>query len=451
MAPSLKLLHISAHLGGGIGRVLSRVARHRHETSSTVHEIFLCLEEPRDMKFVELLKKCGAELIVCPSIYDAKQLISSSDLLQIEWWHHPLLPGFLNSIGSFDSRIVVWSHVSGLYFPSIPREFLTFPDLFLFSTPVSMNCPHLSSEIRKTNKKSIDTVHSSGGFEDFPIIQRSQPTLPLKCGYVGTYNFAKLHPQIIQYLETAKHINFTMDFYGDLTAAEDLTGQMAISNCYDKRIRLNGYVENPSAVLAELNVFIYLLNPNHYGSTENALLEAMASGVVPIVMNNPVERSIVTHNKTGFIVNNPHEFVSALDFCANNLDEILQMAQTCTKEIRERFSLQETEKKLRKHYLDLIRSPKRQYNFCELFGNNPSDWFFFALGEYADCFQADKQELMESRRKRLSCPIFYEKTKSSIHHFYHYYPESKQLERWVDLINADLAYTDGKSRVIDRD
>lgn len=114
MFPSLKLLHLSAHLGGGIGRVLSRVGRYRHETLSAIHEIFICLEEPRDKKYAELLKKCDAELIVCPSIYDAKQLIASVDIVQMEWWHHPLLPGFLNSIGSFDSRIVVWSHVSGL-------------------------------------------------------------------------------------------------------------------------------------------------------------------------------------------------------------------------------------------------------------------------------------------------------------------------------------------------
>ncbi len=408
--PNIKLLHISAHLGGGVGRVLSKVACFRHKTQQPIHETFLCIEEPKDKKNVEILNETGSDIILSPTVDEAKQLILSADIVQIEWWHHPLMAGFLSDIACFDARLVIWSHISGTSYPFIPDKFLTFPDLFLFTSPVSKIC---IDSIHENEKKNTAVVHSSGGFDDFPIVERpTKYRRTIKCGYVGTYNFAKLHPQIVQYLEAANHINFSMDFYGDLEAADGLRGQIEMSDSCNERVRLNGYIEKPSSVLAEFDLFIYLLNPLHYGTTENALLEAMACGVVPIVMNNPVERTIVTHKETGFLVNNLSEFVAALEFCASHSDEILQMSQKCCKEIRKRFSLKITEESLRKHYLELIGHPKQQYDFRLLFGNTPEEWFYFALGDCAPCFQPGSQESAEWRLKRLSYPIFYEKTKS---------------------------------------
>ncbi len=435
---NIKLLHISAHLGGGVGRVLSKVAHFRHKTQMQIDETFLCLEEPKDKKFIKVLSNAGAVVEICTDLCDAQKLIASADIVQIEWWHHPLIPGFLSTVGSCDARLVVWCHVSGRSYPFIPNKLLTFPDLCIFTTPVSKIFNDLSPENKKSNTA---VVHSSGGFDDLPTTERSIKTgLTLKCGYIGTYNFAKLHPKIVQFIEAANHVDFKMNFYGDISAADELIKQMKVTNYCDNRIFLNGYINEPSSVLMNLDLFVYLLNPLHYGTTENALLEAMACGVVPIVIDNPVERTIVTHKETGFLVNTPKEFASVLNFCKNNPDEILRMSRNCCTEIRKRFSLKRTEKELRTHYLKLVDSSKQHHNFRELFGKKPEEWFSFALGDYSHCFQPKSQDLPESRIKRLSCPIFYEKTKSSVRHFFQYYPKSKQLGEWLDLLNDDLNY-----------
>jgi glycosyltransferase involved in cell wall biosynthesis len=51
-----------------------------------------------------------------------------------------------------------------------------------------------------------------------------------------------------------------------------------------------------------------LLNPYHYGTAENILLEAISAGVVPIVLNNPAEMALVEDRKNGFIVSGVKDF-----------------------------------------------------------------------------------------------------------------------------------------------
>lgn len=444
MVLPIRLLHISAHLGGGVGRVLSRVASLRHEMQLPVKEQFLCIEPPKDKKYIDALRKAGAEVFVAPDIHGARELISAADVVQIEWWHHPLMPEFLYAMGPFDARLVIWSHISGLSYPFIPEKLINSPDLFLFSTPVSLS--RFTSNGPMPENNNLAVVNSSGGFDDFAMIHHSTPSLPLSCGYIGTYAFAKLHPHIIRYLETAAHVDYKMAFYGDPSASEDLVKQVSASCFCKNNVRVNGYTEDPASVLKNLDIFVYILNPFHYGTTENALLEAMACGVVPVVLNNPIESSIVKHRKTGFVINGPDEFALAMDFCASHPEKLLEMSRASAQDVRERFTLEKTENALGKHYARLMALPNKRHDFRILFGNTPDEWFSFALGEYADCFQGKSQDALQCRRKRLSCPIFYEKTKSSVKHFHHYYPHSEQIEKWVDLINDDIAYNEFHSK-----
>ena len=81
---------------------------------------------------------------------------------------------------------------------------------------------------------------------------------------------------------------------------------------HPERIKLRGHTLDPVSALAEADIFFYPLRRDHYGTAENALVEAMSMGLVPVVLNNPAETKIVAHGKSGFVAQTIDESVSCL-------------------------------------------------------------------------------------------------------------------------------------------
>lgn len=429
----IRLLHISAHLGGGVGRVLSRVATLRRSQNTGVTEKFICLEPPEKMQFVDALTEVGIEVIIAPQPHEIKQLIDAADIVQLEWWQHPLLVGLLCLQEQINARLVVWSHTSGLHYPAIPISFISMPHAFLFTTEASLR--HLVGDRQLPTDSIASVVYSSGGFDDLPLVMRERYRAPLRFGYLGALNFAKLHPEIISYLNAVNIPDFAVDFYGDIAGNEQLS-RLSEDMATKNRMNLCGYTEQPVEAFSNMDVLVYLLNPDHYGTTENALLEAMASGVVPIVLDNLVEASIVKHGKTGLVVNTPAAFAEAISYANSNLDVLKSMSDACVSETRSQFSLEKTEQGLRQCYASVMASEKRCFDFQKVFGRTPSEWFYSCLGDFRQYFDRDNPD--EMRSNRLRHPVFYEKSKSSVFHFLRYY-EDAELTKWAEMLEDDIA------------
>ncbi|NTW43934.1 MAG: glycosyltransferase family 4 protein, partial [Anaerolineaceae bacterium] len=92
------------------------------------------------------------------------------------------------------------------------------------------------------------------------------------------------------------------------------------------------------------------MNPRHYGTSENALLEAMTMGVVPVVIDNPTECSLVIEGKTGLIVKSPDEFAEAIVWLKNNPASRLQIGQQAATYVRENFPPQKLIAEMESHY-----------------------------------------------------------------------------------------------------
>ena len=58
--------------------------------------------------------------------------------------------------------------------------------------------------------------------------------------------------------------------------------------------------------------FFYPLQREHYGTAENALIEAMSLGSTALVLNNPAEMAIIRDAETGFIAASVEELASLL-------------------------------------------------------------------------------------------------------------------------------------------
>lgn len=306
----VELLHVTAHLGGGVGKVLASLVAESWRRQSGIRHTVACLEAPEKFQFVEQLRSHGGHLLLCPTHQELAAQIQQADIVQLEWWHHPVVAGWMCGSELPPMRLVVWSHVSGLHPPEIPPAFVAAPHRFLFTSPCSWEHPRLAA-LKSTVRRRMDVVFSSGGFDDLPapVVRPSDGSL--RVGYVGTLNFAKLHPRLLDFLAAVRLPGFRLILVGDPTMGAELLANAASAGL-GNRIELRGYQAAVAKELAGFDVLAYLLNPLHYGTTENALLEAMAMGVVPVVLDNPAERHLVAHLQTGLVVEGLAAFADAL-------------------------------------------------------------------------------------------------------------------------------------------
>ncbi|MDX8551887.1 glycosyltransferase family 4 protein [Methanospirillum sp. J.3.6.1-F.2.7.3] len=425
----IKVLHITPHLGGGVGRVLSKVAVHRKRTGSVVEDTIVCLEPPEKGAALASMREAGIHVEIQPDDAILDSLIDNADVIQIEWWHHPLVARFISCYKPFMGRLIIWAHVSGISYPVIPIGFLNFPDLFLFTTEIS------SKIYIPDGRGNSGVVYSSGGFDDIPFSKRDFSHGTLKCGYTGTLSPSKLHPDILSFLHAVQIPDFCVDFYGDHPTHP--FSSLARLKGNEDLVRIHGYVPDIRKVMEELDILIYLLNPLHYGSTENGLLEAMASGVIPIVLNNPVESGIVKDGETGFVIDSPASFAQALRSLCENLELRRRMSTAASDDIRSRFSLEKTVHDLDLEYSCICSSPKHLIDGSGIFGNTPFEWFSSCLGECKTFFQHENSET--HRFERLSVPILYEKSKASVFQYQSYFPDDPELLYWKEVLTHDLA------------
>lgn len=425
----IKVLHITAHLGGGVGRVLSRVALFRRESHSDIEDVIVCLEPPHKEQVIKTLRNAGVVVEIAPTPEKLDHLIETADIVQLEWWHHPLLAQWLSKREQIFTRLIIWSHTSGLHYPVIPASFIALPQLFLFSTPVSLT----RYNIRTT--KTVDVVHSSGGFEDMPVCHRNFSNRSLTFGYTGTINPVKIHPKIDEFIEAVNIPGFSVEFYGDPNPHPALERKTKDNPALASKIHLHGFTDNLYEALKNMDIFVYILNPTHYGTTENGLLEAMACGVVPVVFNNPVESSLVKNGVTGIVVDSPAAFSLALKRLHDDPQLRRKMSEAASVDVRSRFSIKVTERQLHEHYRKLMDKPKQQFDFRSIFGSTPWEWFLSCLGEYRSLFSLETIDA--SRSERLKLPVLYEKSKSSVFQYRQYFPDDPHLQQWSKILEDE--------------
>nr|WP_246296926.1 glycosyltransferase family 4 protein [Allochromatium humboldtianum] len=411
-------MHLTPHFGGGVGRALSSLTQAHCGNASEIKHSFICLEPPQKTQFLHEIQAHGGQVTICPSLEELHRQVSDSDILQVEWWNHPLLFKILCTASLPAHRLLVWCHVSGLYSPRIPIRLLENAHRFIFTSV----CSWRAEEVQKLSAdiKARLAVVSSGAALDWlpePIIDDREP---LRAGYLGTLDFNKLHPEFVDYLAAVRLPDFQVRLIGDTTQRDALIEYCRNIGCDERILNFRGYVENVVSELSDLNVLIYLLNPEHYGTAENALLEAMAMGLVPVVLNNPAETAIVEHGATGLIVNHRHAFADALDWLSKNPAERSSLAARASVTVRQRFTLKNLSNEMMKNYKIILCQPKKLVDFQSFFGTQSFEWF---LSCQPKSFLADQKKSLKENHPTPS--------KGSILHFLKHFPEDSKLKNWL--------------------
>ena len=144
---------------------------------------------------------------------------------------------------------------------------------------------------------------------------------------------------------------------------------------HTERIEFCGDTADPAAALAQADIFFYPLQPDHYGTAENVLVEAMSLGLTPIVMNNPAEAAIVVDGKSGFVARSIKDCVSLLQMLLLLPDLREKISQTAIRHIAETRTPARSALDFMIVWLGLLSEPARICNFRDAIGESPADWF----------------------------------------------------------------------------
>lgn len=407
----MRILHITPHLGGGVGAVILNWVTF---DKNNEHKI-ITLDYAND-NALKICKQNNIELYSQIYVEKIKKIIELNDIVLIHFWNHPLLYDFLMHHELPPCRIIFWAHVAGKEPPYVFNDKLfSYCDKFVLTTQMSLNYID--------DKSNVATIISTNGVEKFANIEKI-PHKNYVAGYVGTVDFAKMHPQFVQALSKTNADKI-------IVAGGDKENE--ISQNADERFIFTGKVDNVLDIYKQLDVFAYLLNPTHYGTAEQVLQEAMATGIVPIVLNNECEKNIVKHKKTGLVANDLNEFVEYVNLLKVDVELRNKLSNNARKYAIETFSLQKMTDEWDKVFEEvmLIKPYKRSW-IKEKDNYDSFDIFLESLGKYANLFK-DKND--EEIRKLLKDPRWSSGSKATPKQYYKYL-QGEKLASIVKLYNS---------------
>jgi len=424
----MKVVHLTPHLGGGVGKALSGLVEQFGHAEPGVEHVILCLEAPEKSRFVERVRVSGCSLLICPDSTRLRENMAHADIVQLEFWNHPATLRALCHEPLPPMRLLVWCHVSGLNHPKIPTGLFYEAHRFLFTSECSWDTRQIRA-LPPNVLSRLGTVSSGGGFQELPY-PRPFPRAGLQAGYMGSLNFAKLHPEFVHFLAEVRLPEFRVRLVGDQTNRQTLLAQCRRLGRPDL-LEFRGYTDDVAAELAQMDVLAYLLNPEHYGTAENALLEAMAMGVVPVVLDNAAEKAIVQDGVTGLVVRTPKEFADAIQWLAENPRDRHAMGWAAASMVRARFTLERMANAFLSHYGQIMGDKKRTIPFRSVFGNRPAEWFR-AFVRNESVFSDDGGVRLTGQNWQL--PSVFERTKGSVFHFQRHFPQDAKLHAWAKAL-----------------
>jgi glycosyltransferase involved in cell wall biosynthesis len=363
----MKLLHVTPHLGGGVGKAHAALAA---ALPAEVEQTFVLLEAPRDPRYANALAQSGARVIVAQSLEQVAQFAAVADIVQFEFWNHPRLFECLARCRFPAMRSVFWSHISGVQAPLIPPALMQAAMRFVFSTEASLDSAAVA-RLPAPAQSNLKVINSGFGFSG-PQRQRpareGKPTI----AYLGTVDFVKMHPGFFDAVDRLAGEDIRVSIWG---APSDAVASRAQAMRHPERVCLHGATVDPQAALAAADIFFYPLQGDHYGTAENSLVEAMSLGLVAVVLDNAAEMAIVRDRESGFVARSIGECTSLLQMLlvSPTLRDVI--ARNAAAAVAKERTPQRSAQDFMILWLGLLAQPARPCDFRAALGEDPADWF----------------------------------------------------------------------------
>jgi glycosyltransferase involved in cell wall biosynthesis len=365
----MKILHITPHLGGGVGKAHAAIGV---ALPKEVDRTFLLLEEPRDRRYADAIEAGGAPVITAGSPDCMGDLADAADIIQFEFWNHPRLFECLARSTFPAMRSVFWSHISGLSRPVIQPGLIEEAGRFVFTTEASRFMACLATLSEATRRK-LAVINSGFGLANDVRRAPLQGRKPI-IAYLGTVDFVKMHRGFFDAIDKLEGGDIRVSVWGSVDpsgAVAERAGAMR----HPERIHFGGQTAEPAIALSGADIFFYPLQPEHYGTAENALVEAMSLGLVPVVMNNPAEMAIVRHGETGFVARSVEECTAIVQRLISSPELLERVSRNAARHVAQTRMPARSARDFMDLWQQLLGEPKRIPNFRRVVGENPANWF----------------------------------------------------------------------------
>jgi len=447
-ATILKILHITTHLGGGVGKALSSIVTHEQKFNPWHKHKILLLDDPEKDQFVSICRSGGVEVVLKSQQIVVDRELANADIVVLHWWHHPVMASFLANFPAIPLRLVLWVHVNGCHYPFIPYNFVALPHRTFFTSPFSLENAHWTSQQQNDIKKRSAVVYGLGDL-DFSTENSDarSATKDFVIGYVGTMSSSKLHPQFVEYcaavVKRLPDARFVM--VGDIAGSNEILRKATEYHIQDSFV-FTGYSTRIVDEMSGFDIFAYPLNPKHFGTTENVLLEAMAFGLPVVALNQNAEKHIINNHKTvGFLADSIDHYVECIVYLHDNPEERVRIGANAREYVKRHFAFEKNVELMRVELDTVSRMPKKKFNFASVFGTEPYEWFLACLGEdyasFSDSIDekitSDAEKIKIATYKIKTCsPILRERNKSSIRHFSDVFPNDVNIRYWNSLLDS---------------
>ena len=437
-----KIIHITPHLGGGVGKVILNYLAKVKNDPSFKHKV-ICLDYA-NQKAVDSAKN------ICLGLSDKmsgqgkrlSEMIAKADIVLVHWWNHPLLYDFLVRMHLPPCRLIIWSHIAGFSPPNnFTNKIIEYPDLFVFTTPVSFETEEVKNLFDK-QKKILRVVWSTGGIKHVKNV-KPKAHKGFNVGYIGTVDYAKLHPNFLDICNKVNIPDVKFIVCGGQNEKEikKEAEKMGIA----EKFNFTGPVSDITKYLSTFDIFGYPLAPYHYGTCDQTLQESMAAGVVPVVLANPMESYMVKDGVTGIVAKDKDEYARALKDLYRDSEGRNFLSKDAKKYALETFSLGKMVNEWDKIFNEALTFPKTIKKWEIDKGSSEitaKDVFLEALGGYGKDFifycnakTAKEKKIAIKKIKKLAESVNWQsETRSTAHHYHYFFPDDKYLSFWSQLM-----------------
>lgn len=425
-----KILHITSHLGGGVGNAilgyLSQNKKQDHEVIALGYTLPEVQHKINQLKvsYTDYMYNKHKEII---------NRMNNFDVVLVHVWNQPLLMDFLVKNELPCCRLIMWGHVSGLYAPDVyTKKILEYPDMFVFTSPLSYDLDEVKS---LGDDIVLDDIWSTGDIIKYRNIKHVDHD-GFIVGYVGTVDYSKMHFNFLKLCRKIidrgiSDLEFVVIGGEKEKEIRRKANEMEIGNFID----FTGHIDNVEDYLCKFDVFGYPLNTNHFGTCDLALQEAISAGIPVVVFDNPMEKIIVRHNKTGIIVHSEEEYVDAICKLYENVEFRKQLSVSCKNDFDERFSISRLDRQWNDMFNRVMEASKKDRKWNINTKNiEHKDVFIESLGpKHGKIFiENDVDKIRElGKQERWKTPF-----KGTVHNYSNYFPEDRVLRRWSGIMKG---------------
>ncbi len=323
MKSTITIVHITPHLGGGVGTSLAQFIDQSKEVG--VNNLVFCLDwcqnRIQSLDFGENLTQ--GQFWKSSSLLNFE--ILNCDCVLIHYWNHPLLSVFLTDFVSIKNKSIIWCHNSGMAEPHINPNFLTeIANTIVFTSKSSALASNFDFLSRAGGDAPliVPTVRDLRSFFDIGSTHKVS-TLSPKLLYVGSVSKSKMHPDAALIFSQLSLRGFQVRVVGGPDHVELAKEVESLGG----KIEISGHIDNVIDFYSESDLFIYPLRADHYGTGEQVILEALASGLPVVAFNNPAEAAILSQFENIKLANSTSEFIDVVLNLTTSPHKLLELSR----------------------------------------------------------------------------------------------------------------------------